>query len=86
MVFLNCQVLGDSLYAPGVEAGLKAKDYPRAPRLCLHAGRLGFKHPIGGKWVHFESPLPGDLAGYAGKLGLEIERTTNDKWGEGRSG
>jgi 23S rRNA pseudouridine1911/1915/1917 synthase len=71
MVFLNCQVLGDPLYAPGVEAGLKAKDYPRAPRLCLHAGRLGFKHPIGGKWVHFESPLPGDLAGYAGKLGLE---------------
>lgn len=76
MVFLNCQVLGDSMYAPaeisGAEGKVDAKKYPKAPRLCLHAGRLGFKHPTGGKWVHFESPLPGDLARYAGKLGLAV--------------
>jgi 23S rRNA pseudouridine1911/1915/1917 synthase len=81
MMFLNCQVLGDDLYFPPPTAGLNVKGYPRPPRLCLHATRLGFKHPgggsgagggRGGKWVHFEVPLPGDLAGYAGKLGLKV--------------
>ena len=70
MMFLNCMVLGDPLYAPGKEAGIDVRAYPRAPRLCLHAGRLGFKHPTSGKWVHFELPLPADLARYAEKLGI----------------
>mgnify|MGYP001547175009 CR=1 FL=1 len=67
MVFLGCQVLGDPMY---VVEGLDVKGYPGAPRLCLHAARLGFKHPIAGKWVHFGSALPADLAAYAGKLGV----------------
>jgi 23S rRNA pseudouridine1911/1915/1917 synthase len=72
MMFLDCHVLGDDLYGPaGPEGeGVGSRDYPRAPRLCLHAARLGFKHPTGGKWMHFESPLPADLMGYAAKLGL----------------
>jgi 23S rRNA pseudouridine1911/1915/1917 synthase len=77
MTFLNCQVLGDELYAPP-KPDYEIRRYPRAPRLCLHATRLGFKHPTpppnggGAKWVHFESPLPTDLATYAQKLGLKI--------------
>lgn len=72
MLFLNCHVLGDPLYLPMPESGLRPQDYPFAPRLCLHASRLGFKHPATGKWTHFQSPLPGDLASYAGKLGLRL--------------
>ena len=66
MMFLNTPVLGDDLYtlaAPGPKL-------PAAPRLCLHATRLGFKHPSTGKWVNFESPLPPELAAYAKRLGL----------------
>ena len=70
MVFLNCQVFGDDLYAPPA-AAFKLKDYPHAHRLCLHAARLGFKHPSTGKWMHVESPLPKDLAAFAKRLGLE---------------
>ena len=71
MTFLNCQVLGDDLYA-APKASFQLRRFPRAPRLCLHASRLGFKHPATGQWVHYQVPLPGDLAAYAGKLELPI--------------
>lgn len=31
------------------------------PRMFLHAGKISFKHPLSGEWMHFESPLPEDL-------------------------
>jgi 23S rRNA pseudouridine1911/1915/1917 synthase len=31
------------------------------PRQALHAHRLGFRHPVDGRELHFESPLPRDL-------------------------
>ncbi len=31
------------------------------PRLFLHAGKISFKHPLSGKWMQFECPLPNDL-------------------------
>jgi 23S rRNA pseudouridine1911/1915/1917 synthase len=67
MLFLNCQVLGDPLYIP---PQIAPRDYPHPPRLCLHATRLGFKHPSTEKWTHFTSPLPADLTHYAAKLHL----------------
>ena len=72
MLFVNCLVLGDLLYAPTEESNIKLKSYPKPPRLCLHASRLGFKHPADEKWVHYQAPLPPDLAAYAGKLGLSV--------------
>lgn len=30
-------------------------------RLCLHAARLAFHHPSGGRWMEFESPLPFEI-------------------------
>jgi len=71
MLFLNCHVLGDPLYPTTPESGLDPRHYPHPPRLCLHASCLGFKHPTTGKWTHFQSPLPPDLAAYAVKLGLQ---------------
>lgn len=31
------------------------------PRQALHARTLGFVHPATGKWMQFDSPLPGDM-------------------------
>ncbi len=50
----RCPVLGDPLYAPTFVAR-------RAPRLCLHAAVLGFRHPITGEDLRFEAPLADDL-------------------------
>lgn len=44
-------ILGDRFYATG--AALEA-----FPRLCLHAKSLRLRHPSGGEWVSFESPVP----------------------------
>ena len=50
---IELPVAGDPLYGRPGELGLE--------RQFLHAARLAFPHPIGGKPVHVESPLPPDL-------------------------
>ncbi len=35
-----------------------------APRLALHAAELGFVHPVTGKRLRFQAPLPRDLADF----------------------
>lgn len=45
---LGHPILGDTLYG----------DPASAPRLQLHAERIGFRHPIGGAWVEFVAPAP----------------------------
>jgi 23S rRNA pseudouridine955/2504/2580 synthase len=37
-------------------------------RLCLHAGRLGFAHPLTGERLRLEAPLPAELAAFAARL------------------
>ena len=44
-------MLGDNLYA-------HAESLAASDRLCLHAERLGFRHPDGGRPVMFESLAP----------------------------
>jgi len=44
-------ILGDTLYAAVADAG-------RAPRLLLHASRLGLPHPDGLRTLTFDSPPP----------------------------
>ncbi len=44
-------ILGDKLYG---NAAVQA----RAPRLLLHAGQLGFLHPVSGEMLRFESAPP----------------------------
>ncbi len=51
MLHIGHPILGDTLYAP--EAIQHA-----APRLLLHAARLGFTHPRTGKRMVAESPTP----------------------------
>ena len=50
-------VLGDGQYGP--------KGHRKtAPRVALHAGILGFRHPITGKRLTFVSPLAADLEAF----------------------
>lgn len=54
MAYIRHPLLGDELYGP-------AKNKAGAKRQMLHAGVLGFVHPVTGKYMEFESPLPEDF-------------------------
>lgn len=53
---LGCTVVGDPLY------GTDKTKLVTAPRLFLHAKKLGFSHPSTRRKLEFESPLPDELA------------------------
>jgi 23S rRNA pseudouridine1911/1915/1917 synthase len=59
-------VIGDPVY--GTRAGRRVThggsigaQIAQFPRQALHARRLGFDHPIDGRRLQFDSPLPADL-------------------------
>ena len=61
-------LLGDPLYGAGFKSrarrladGAQAA-LERFDRQALHAAELGFEHPVTGRPLHFESPLPADMA------------------------
>ncbi|MFS8035850.1 RluA family pseudouridine synthase [Xanthobacter sp. AM11] len=68
-------LLGDELYGQGFRTKLSLLPDAARERLsglgrqALHAARLGFAHPVTGKTLSFESPLPEDLAGLHAALG-----------------
>jgi len=55
-------VCGDKVY------GLKLGSKGGAPRLALHAAELGFVHPVTGKPLKWEMPLPPDLQSFLERL------------------
>lgn len=62
MKHIGHPLAGDGLY--GYKAGsLKTGGRPvPVPRVLLHATRLAFKHPVTGRPMGFESPLPPDFS------------------------
>ncbi len=54
MAYIRHPLLGDELYGP-------AKNKAGAKRQMLHAGVLGFVHPVTENYMEFESPLPEDF-------------------------
>ena len=56
-------IVGESVYAFRKDFKLKFK------RVCLHAAKLEFKHPVTGRAEKFESPLPGDMEGFLKRKG-----------------
>jgi 23S rRNA pseudouridine1911/1915/1917 synthase len=60
-------VCGDKVYnrKPNGEV---VPDASGAPRLALHATELGFAHPASGAALHWEMPLPADLAKFVAGL------------------
>ncbi len=68
MAHLGCPLVGDPLYgkqrafkAEGAHAAEAASVVEAFPRQALHAGVLGFVHPITGASLRFESPMPADM-------------------------
>jgi 23S rRNA pseudouridine1911/1915/1917 synthase len=61
-------IIGDPVYAAGFKAskatlGGKAQAALEAlGRQALHAAHLGFEHPVTGRRLAFDSPLPADMA------------------------
>lgn len=51
MLAINHPIIGDRLYAP-------QSVFEAAPRLCLHASSLAFRHPIGGRNMEIHAPCP----------------------------
>ena len=58
---LGHPVCGDKVYR-GPMATPPVPDNSGAPRLALHAEELGFLHPVTEEPLHWEMPLPPDLA------------------------
>jgi 23S rRNA pseudouridine1911/1915/1917 synthase len=58
-------ILGDPVYSPppaDLRAGFRGPAGPKVPRLMLHAWRLALPHPISGKPLVIDSPIPSDFA------------------------
>lgn len=62
MAGVGAPLVGDTLYGGREEPGLS--------RFFLHAQSLGFTHPVTGKAVHVESPVPAELTAVLQKHGL----------------
>lgn len=71
MAHIGVPVIGDPVY--GRQMGISALGSGDAhaaalavarafPRQALHAAVLGFVHPVTGKTLHFEAPVPPDMA------------------------
>ncbi len=85
MAHLGTPLIGDPVYARhrGIKAHGSGEAFQAAtnaaralPRQALHAASLGFVHPVTGKALHFEAPLPEDMA--ALMSALEAMPASND--------
>ena len=78
MAHINHPILGDQVYGTGFATSInrlpeKAAEGLRAlGRQALHAAVLGFQHPVTGRKLRFESPLPPDIALVANALKLRV--------------
>jgi 23S rRNA pseudouridine1911/1915/1917 synthase len=67
MSHIGHPLLGDPMYGKNMPLkGFGVLDLP--PRQLLHAAELGFKHPMTGEEMMFESPLPADMLAVVEKL------------------
>lgn len=65
MKYIGCPVYGDGVY------GRAEKDIEGQ---CLHARRIGFRHPVTGQDLFFESELPGYFEAVLDKLRAQAPR------------
>ena len=57
-------LVGERRYTYGPES-LRPVDFGRQ---ALHAYRLSFRHPVDGRLLTFEAPLPADMTGLLARL------------------
>ena len=74
MTHIGHPIVGDPLYGRGRGAGKLSAPARQAVenlgRQALHAGVLGFKHPISGDIHRFESELPSDITALISQLDI----------------
>lgn len=74
---LHLAGIGHPIAGDSQHGGDAARTFiPRAPRLALHAGLLGFTHPATGERLKFERPLPPELAAWVARLRRPAQTTT----------
>lgn len=61
MAYIGHPVVGDPKYGKGERFGMEGQ--------ALHAGTLGFTHPVTGERLLFEVPLPADMVALLERLG-----------------
>jgi 23S rRNA pseudouridine1911/1915/1917 synthase len=67
MAHIGHPLLGDNIYGGGFKTKsallreTARQQWQRLDRQALHAAVLGFEHPVTGRRLRFESPLPADL-------------------------
>lgn len=64
---IGCPLYGDRIYR--FRAPDMAVAPPTAPRLMLHAWKLALDHPMTGKRIEVEAPMPKEFAEFAKQLG-----------------
>jgi 23S rRNA pseudouridine1911/1915/1917 synthase len=73
-------IVGDPLYLRRIPAAARGLPAPVRqilldfPRQALHAARLGFKHPLTGAPLSFETPPPADFGALLAALGVALLR------------
>ena len=73
LAHLGHALIGDPLYGTRggrsiARSGYLGAEIAAFPRQALHAGLLGFTHPIEKRHLEFRSPLPADMMGLAQSL------------------
>ncbi|MGC6425603.1 MAG: RluA family pseudouridine synthase [Akkermansiaceae bacterium] len=66
--FLGHPLLADPIYAK------PARQPYQAPRLMLHAWRLGFTHPATTEWIQNEAPIPEEFSPWSSQVFDRLEQ------------
>ena len=82
MAHLGHGVIGDPMYGKPMRSGQMPDAVAREclaeirgfRRQALHAASLGFAHPVTGEALHFETPMPDDMAGLVAAIEAGIAR------------
>ena len=82
MAHLGHGVIGDPMYGKPMRSGQMPDAVARDclaeirgfRRQALHAASLGFAHPVTGEALHFETPMPDDMAGLVAAVKAGIAR------------
>lgn len=64
MTSLGHPLIGDKVYGKTPKAALRSESLKTAaefPRQALHSYKMSFEHPVTGKTMRFEIPLPADM-------------------------
>lgn len=71
MASRGAPILGDAIYGSGSPAAVVRAAIAEAglARQALHAAVLGFRHPVTGEALRFETALPSDMAALEQRLG-----------------